>query len=100
LGERKFVESNPAVVKALLLAIKDVDSWAAGNVEAAARELSPAVGIPVPVLQLALGREAWDVRPITPDVIADQQKIADTFFNLGLIPKPIKVQDAVNNNGG
>jgi len=99
LGERKFVESNPAVVKALLVAIKDVDSWASGNVEAAATELSLVVGIPAPVLKLALGREAWDVRPITPDVIADQQQIADTFFSLGLIPKPIKVQDAVNNNG-
>jgi sulfonate transport system substrate-binding protein len=99
LGERTFVESNPAVVKALLAAIKDVDSWASGNVDAAATELSPAVGIPTPVLKLALSREAWDVRPITPDVIADQQKIADTFFSLGLIPKPIKIRDAVSNGG-
>jgi sulfonate transport system substrate-binding protein len=35
------------------------------------------------------------VKPITPAVAADQQKIADTFFALKLIPKPIKVNDAV-----
>lgn len=99
LGEQKFVAANPEVVNAILTSIKEVDAWAAGNVDAAAGELSPAVGIPVAVLKLALSRQAWDVRPVTPEVIAEQQKIADTFFKLGLIPKSIKVVDAMKNNG-
>jgi sulfonate transport system substrate-binding protein len=99
LGERTFVAANPEAVKIILASIREVDAWAAGNVDAAASELSPAVGIPVDVLKLALGRQAWDVRPITAEVIADQQKIADTFFSLGLIPKPIKVGEAVKNSG-
>lgn len=99
LGEQKFVEANPDVVKIILASIREVDAWAAGNVDAAARELSPALGIPAPVLRLALSRQAWNVRPVTAEVIADQQKIADTFFSLGLIPKPIKVSDAVKNDG-
>ena len=99
LGEQKFVEAHPDVVKALVESIREIDAWAGSNVDAAATELSPAVGIPVPVLKLALSRQAWDVRPITPEVIADQQKIADAFFSLGLIPKAIRVQDAVKNGG-
>ena len=35
------------------------------------------------------------MKPITREVAADQQKIADTFHELKLIPKPIKVSDAV-----
>ena len=31
----------------------------------------------------------------TPDVVAEQQKIADVFFELGLIPHAIKIADAV-----
>jgi sulfonate transport system substrate-binding protein len=100
LGARNFVEANPAVVKALLASMKEVDAWASHNIEAAAAELSPTVGLPVPVLKLALERESWDVRAIQPEVIVDQQKIADTFLHLGLIPKPIKVPDAVLNGGG
>jgi sulfonate transport system substrate-binding protein len=99
LGEQKFVAANPDVVKVILASIKEVDLWAASNIDAAASELSPAVGIPVAVLKLALSRQAWDVRPITAEVVADQQKIADTFFSLGLIPKPIKIDDAVKNSG-
>ena len=99
LGERKFVTANPDVVKIVLASIREIDVWAAGNTDAAANELSPAVGIPVAVLKLALGRQAWDVRPITPEVAADQQKIANTFFGLGLIPKPIKIDDALKNSG-
>jgi sulfonate transport system substrate-binding protein len=99
LGERKFVESEPKAVDAILAAIAEIDAWAGGNIEQAAAELSPAVGIPVPVLKLALSRQSWGVKPITPEVVVAQQKIADTFAELGLIPKPIKVQDAVRGNG-
>jgi sulfonate transport system substrate-binding protein len=64
-----------------------------GNTNAAAKELSAAIGIPVPVLEIALNRQSYDVKPIDDTVIADQQKIADTFFKLGLIPKAINVKD-------
>jgi sulfonate transport system substrate-binding protein len=43
---------------------------------------------------LAARRYAYGVRTVTPDVLAAQQKIADTFHNLKLIPKPIVVRDA------
>jgi sulfonate transport system substrate-binding protein len=45
--------------------------------------------------RLALRRYEFNVKPITPAVAAGQQQIADTFFALKLIPKPIKVGDAV-----
>ena len=43
---------------------------------------------------LAARRYAYGVRTVTPEVLAAQQKIADTFHNPKLIPKPIVVRDA------
>jgi sulfonate transport system substrate-binding protein len=40
-----------------------------------------------------LARVAYGVGPMTPAIFADQQKIADTFYGLGLIPKKIVVTD-------
>ena len=51
--------------------------------------------LPVDVVELALRRYEFNVKPISAAVAADQQRIADTFFELKLIPKPIKVSDAI-----
>ena len=40
-------------------------------------------------------RRKYGVKPITPEVVAAQQKIADVFFKLGLIPTAISIADAV-----
>ena len=50
---------------------------------------------PSPILEVAVERRNYGVKPITPDVVAAQQKIADVFFELGLIPNAIKIADAV-----
>ena len=94
LAERSFAAANPAAVDAVVASIDEIDQWAGANVDQAAQELSPAIGIPVPVLKLALSRQAWGVKRITPEVLAAQQKIADTFRGLGLVPKDIKVAEA------
>ncbi|WP_158814589.1 sulfonate ABC transporter substrate-binding protein [Methylocapsa sp. S129] len=99
LAEQKFATANPAAVDAVLASVREIDDWAKDHIDQAASELSPAVGIPAPILKLALGRQSWGVQPINADVTADQQKIADAFYGLGLIPKPIKISDAVRANG-
>jgi sulfonate transport system substrate-binding protein len=83
------------VVDAILATLGEIDEWARGNSKAAAEQLSPTVGIPAPILEIALSRQGYGVRPITDEVVAEQQKIADTFQQLNLIPKPITVADAV-----
>jgi sulfonate transport system substrate-binding protein len=57
--------------------------------------LSTASGFPVSVLETALARRSFGVLPMSDVVIAEQQKIADTFKRLGLIPTAINVSDAV-----
>jgi sulfonate transport system substrate-binding protein len=71
------------------------DVWTKRNTEAAAAELSPSVGIPEPVLVRALDRQSYGVRALDDTVVAQQQAIADTFSELGLIPKKLTIADVV-----
>jgi sulfonate transport system substrate-binding protein len=61
---------------------------------AVATEISPIVGLPAPVLLKSFDRATYGVGPVTPDILAAQQKVADTFYNLHLIPVPVTVADA------
>ena len=95
LSRRGFVDAEPEIVQAILKAVGAVNDWAAGHAESVAAELAPSVGIPAPILSVALGRLSYGVTPLDQAAIADQQRIADTFHGLGLLPKPIRVADAV-----
>jgi sulfonate transport system substrate-binding protein len=95
LSSQKFLESDPKVVDAILEGLREVDDWAKTDIKAVAEQLSPSVGLPVPVLEVALKRQAYGIKPIDKKVIGEQQQLADTFFSLGLIPKNIAVADAI-----
>ena len=95
LAGRPFVADNPEIVDATLAEIDATDRWVEGNARAVAEALSPQTGIPPAVLEVALGRESFGVRPLDAAVVAEQQRIADTFFKLGLLPKAIAVARAV-----
>ena len=95
LGERGFVTRNPKVIEVLFEDSVAQGIWLKKNLRQAAELIAPLQGLPVDVVELALRRYEFNVKPITPEVAADQQKIADTFFQLKLIPKAIRVSDAV-----
>ncbi|MGM4926592.1 sulfonate ABC transporter substrate-binding protein [Tardiphaga sp. 804_B3_N1_9] len=94
LSSQKFLESDPKVVDAILEGLREVDDWAKTDIKAVAEQLSPSVGLPVAVLEVALKRQAYGIKPIDRKVITEQQQLADTFLALGLIPKAIAVADA------
>jgi sulfonate transport system substrate-binding protein len=95
LGARNFVSKNLKVIEALFEDSVAQGIWLKKNLRQAAELIAPQQGLPVEVVELALQRYEFNVKPITPAVAADQQKIADTFFELKLIPKAIKVNEAV-----
>ncbi len=95
LATRAFATQDSVAVDALIGALERLDSWAAGHVEEAAAQLSAAIHVPAPVVATALGRQSFGVTRIAPQTAADQQKIADAFGRLGLLPKPVTVADAL-----
>lgn len=95
LTSRDYAKDNADVLAVVLSELRAVEDWVAKDPNAAAAELSPLVGIPAPLLATAIGRLGLGVKPLTPEVVAAQQRIADTFLELKLLPKPITVSDAV-----
>ena len=47
------------------------------------------------MVELSLSRYNNDILPINAKVLAEQQKVADVFYELKLIPQSIVVKDAV-----
>lgn len=95
LGTKDFVSANAKAIDVLLAQIAELDQWANGNTDAVADQLAASVGIPAPILKVALARQTFGVTALSDKVVAGQQEIADTFHKLGLIPKAISIADAV-----
>jgi sulfonate transport system substrate-binding protein len=95
LSTKTFATENPQAVAAILDAVGEEAERIKQNIPEVASQFSQATGIPAPILETALKRTSFGAKPITSKVAADQQNIADAFFKLNLIPKAIKISDAV-----
>ena len=89
-----YVAKNPDVLAIVTEEINRIDQWGSANRGAFATELSALWGIPKPTVDISVGRSQYGTAPITRAILAEQQKIADTFFELKLIPKRINVLEA------
>lgn len=98
-SSKRFLADNGNVVDVVLEALNEADDWTKNNIQVVAEQLSPSVGLPAPVLAASLKRESYGILPISNEVIASQQRIADTFLGLGLLPKAITVSDLQRKPG-
>jgi sulfonate transport system substrate-binding protein len=98
LASRTYAQKHPDVVSIVLSELAAVDEWAKTHTNDAANALQPQIGLDRATLQLALSRGGYGVAPVTDAVMAEQQQIADAFYNLRLIPKRINVRDATLGN--
>lgn len=91
---RDFVSKNADVLKIAIRQINDIDTWASKNKAAAAAELSTVLGLDKGITELYLNRSEFGTAPVNSAILAEQQKIADTFFELKLIPKKLNLLHA------
>ena len=96
---KKFLADSGNAVDLVLEALTETDEWTKNHIDEVAAQLSPSVGLPASVLAVSLKRESYGIRPISDEVIASQQRIADTFLALGLMPKAITVSDVQRKSG-
>ncbi len=80
--------------------INAIDTWASKNKPAAAAELATVLGLDRAITELYLSRAEFGTAPISRDILAEQQAIADTFFDLKLIPKKLNLLHAAPVNLG
>ena len=95
LAARTFAEQHPDILGVALEEIQTVEKWSAEHPKEVAETLAPVIGVDVAILEEVARRQSFGIEPISDALVAEQQSIADTFFNLGLIPKQITISDAV-----
>lgn len=95
LAARPYADKRPEVIQIIVEELAKLDAWAEGRTKEVAQLLAPQIGLDLAITELAASRFAYGIKPISPAVAAEQQKIADVFFELKLIPKAIKISDAL-----
>lgn len=83
-------------LRALFAALTDADAFVQNERQQAAKRFADFAGLGLATVHRVLARrQASPVAPLTPALVAEQQRVADAFATLGLIPKPIRVADIV-----
>jgi len=95
LSARPYAEKRPDVLKIVLEEAGNIGRWVRQNYPSAAAELAPVQGLSPDVIEAGLRHYQHIYKPIDGAVLADQQRIADAFYELKLIPKKISVRDAM-----
>jgi len=98
IANRDFANNHGPVLQQIVDVTTATARWAEQHRDEVARSLAAVTGIPLDIQMIAANRSSFVVGPITEDVIATQQGVADRFHKLGLIPKPIVVRDIVWRN--
>lgn len=92
LASRAFASDHGPTLQVLFAALTDADQYAQQNRKAAAELFADFSGLNLSTVHRVLSRRPPSpVGPITPTLVAEQQKVADAFLRLGLIPRPISV---------
>lgn len=95
LANREFAAQHPAVLKAALDGLRQSTEWAAANRDKLAEAISEVTGVEIEAQRRSVARLAIELTPVTDRIVRSQQGIADTFLQLGLVPRAITVRDAV-----
>jgi sulfonate transport system substrate-binding protein len=94
VARAEFAEKQPALLQSVLSAFQELSAWAVAHPEQAAKISAESSGIPYEALLRAEKRHAYGLNPITPEILAKQQKIADAFLKASLIPRPVETKRA------
>ncbi|MEH2513729.1 sulfonate transport system substrate-binding protein [Nitrobacteraceae bacterium AZCC 1564] len=95
IANRDFANKRPGQVSNIIAGLATAAEWAEGHRAEVAKSLHEITGVPLDIQTVAANRATFAIGPVTDEVIETQQRVADGFTKLGLIPRPIKVRDIV-----
>jgi sulfonate transport system substrate-binding protein len=84
------------VLGALFEELTRADAYVQSNRKEAAQLVADFSGLSLATVHLFISRRPKSpVGPISAQIVADQQRVADAFHQLDLIPRPVKVAEIV-----
>lgn len=94
LASSAFAAEHPDVLRLVFDKLQAAGKWVKANPDGAAKILAPVWGLTPEIVTLANSHRSYEVLPVKPENLVEVQKIADTFFAEGALPKNIKASDA------
>lgn len=96
VARKPFAVENLGLLKAIIEELHELDKWSEANraevTEIYARELK----LKPSVAEKVIGRRTFaGRRGLTPQLIKEQQRVADLFFDEKVIPKKVNIQEAL-----
>lgn len=92
---KDLLDQKPEVVTIILQELQNADLWANDNKKEISEILATELGLDAAPIQQANDRRTFGVQKIGDSIIASQQKLADTFFEAGLLDAKINIAEAV-----
>jgi sulfonate transport system substrate-binding protein len=94
LASRNFATENPEVLEILQTSLTESEIWSQEHIDEVAKLIASETGLPEEVIVAVEKRREVGVEAITPEIVAEQQQVADLFFDIGLIPEKIDILEA------
>lgn len=89
-----FAAAHPEIVATVFSALVEAGRWVKANPKEAVALLAPLWGdLPPEVVATVNERRSYAVKPVDRAALAEQQSIADTFLEAGLIPRRLDATD-------
>ena len=100
LSSREFARAHPDWIKVVLSEVDRTAKWIDTNPRKAAELLAPSLAVSVDKLEAIQkrahhGAQYVGFRPMTPEIVETQQKVADVFQRTKLLPKHVDIREAL-----
>lgn len=96
-ARRSFAQDNPQLIKTLIDEVRKTSQYIYGHTPEVAQKYAGFIGLDAKTFQVVLDRNKANdiISPLNDEIIAEQQALADAFYRLKIIPRNVRVQDAV-----
>lgn len=94
-----FTEEHPELLREVLDELDQTAVWASSHRDEVVSILAKELGLPEAVIDAWQRKVDYSLVPISDAVIDNQQRVANAFSDLRLIPAPVVVEEAFWRNG-
>ncbi|MFC6169780.1 aliphatic sulfonate ABC transporter substrate-binding protein [Loigolactobacillus jiayinensis] len=95
ISTSKYAKAHTAVSKYLVSYLSDDMQWASTHQSKLITMMSKTLHLSKAVIKLQVSRRSFSMGKVTAAIVKEQQKIADVFYQDGVITKQIKIKDAL-----
>lgn len=89
-----YARAHQDVLRTVFAELHKTNAWSQAHPDELVATLAPQLKVDPQVLQLATQRRRYGVVPLSDAIAQDQQQLADAFYKIKLIPRPVQVKDA------